>query len=228
MIEKQARGIAHLYRFLGLYSIPVLTLVTTVSVANIFVHGTLIARLQWPGVEIVWAVVFAAAIEVNIVRLFFEARLYHDRIAFRSGVILVIVACFALLIEGMQQSIGFDWHSPLAQIGIGTVIVLRVCVVGLLLAREGSRLATVVSCHHDRVSPKRSEGSVPRPAVIHEEISVSQEPVSSVPDVTYTDAVEQKMHELLQDGTSIRVTAKKVGVSPSAVQRYKNKKIRHT
>lgn len=140
-INKQATGIAALYTWLGLISIPVLTIVTVISVANVFVRGQL---AQGSFIETFWAVVFAAAIEVNIVRLFFEAKLHKDRWSFILGILLIFVAGIALTIEGLQQSIGFNWTDSHVQIGLGFVVSLRVLVVVVLLAREGSRLATML------------------------------------------------------------------------------------
>src|SRR6266568_620152 len=100
-ITKQARGIAKLYKWLGLYSIPVLTIVTIVSISNVFTHGELASDSH---VQFAWAIIFATAIEVNIVRLFFESKLDHDTGAFIIGIVLVIVVGTALLIEGLQQS----------------------------------------------------------------------------------------------------------------------------
>lgn len=140
-INKQARGIAALYTWLGLISIPVLTIVTIISVSNVFTRGQL-AQASW--IETTWAIIFAAAIEVNIVRLFFESRLNKDRGAFWLGVGLVFVAGIALTIEGLQQSIGFNWSNYYVQVVVGFVVGLRVLVVVLLLAREGSRLGTTI------------------------------------------------------------------------------------
>ncbi len=135
-----SRRIAKLYTWLGLVSILVLTVVTSISVANVFTRGQL---ASWPGLQFWWAVIFAAAIEVNIIRLFFDATYSNDAYAKRLGIGLVIVAGMALLIEGWQQSIGFDWGNSRLQVVIGFVVFLRVFVVVLLLAREGSRLGAM-------------------------------------------------------------------------------------
>lgn len=141
MFPHVSQRIAALYKLLGLLSIPLLTIVTIVSISNVFVRGQL---ATWQGLAFVWAVIFAAAIEVNIVRLFFEAKMNADKGAFTLGIILAIVAGAALLIEGLQQSIGFDWSNFVVQWTIGLVVFLRVLVVVLLLAREGSRLAVTM------------------------------------------------------------------------------------
>jgi hypothetical protein len=140
-INKQARGIAALYKWFGLYSIPLLTVVTIISISNVFTRGAL---ANSSGLEMAWAVVFATAIEVNIVRLFFEWKLDKDNGALVLGIGLVFVAGVALLIEGLQQSIGFTWSNLYVQIVVGVVVGLRVLVVVLLLAREGSRLASAM------------------------------------------------------------------------------------
>lgn len=140
-INKQARGIAALYKVFGLYSIPLLTVVTIISISNVFTRGQLASGSL---IETFWAVIFATAIEVNIVRLFFEWKLDKDNGAKWLGICLVLVAGIALLIEGLQQSIGFIWSNFYVQVVVGIVVGLRVFVVVLLLAREGSRLASAM------------------------------------------------------------------------------------
>src|SRR5438034_3675425 len=113
-----------------------------ISIANVFTRG-LVASSQ--GVQIAWAIIFAIAIEVNIFRLFFEWKQDSDRGALWLGIGLVFVAGVALLIEGLQQSIGFAWSNISVQVVIAIVIALRVGMVIVLVAREGSRLGAMLS-----------------------------------------------------------------------------------
>src|SRR5436190_18453649 len=101
MFPNLSRRIAKLYKWLGLISIPILTIVMVISISNGFTRG-LIASSQ--GVQIAWAIIFAIAIEVNILRLFFEWKQDSDRGALWLGIGLVFVAGVALLIAGLQQS----------------------------------------------------------------------------------------------------------------------------
>lgn len=232
-IRKQARVIVYLYKLLGLYSIPILTLVTIISISNVFVRGQL---ATWSWLEIVWAVIFAAAIEVNIVRLFFEWKLDNDQGAKWLGIILALVAGVALLIEGLQQSIGFDWSNIFVQSVIGLVIALRVLVVVLLLAREGSKLASsmgedvqpLYAClvHFAPPSPPESVQDIEH-TVIHDteqplHIVPAQKPVSQKRTVTAQQL--RKMRTLITTDPRIpvRTLADKVGVSPGTASKYKN------
>jgi hypothetical protein len=227
-ITKQARGIAKLYKWLGLYSIPVLTIVTIISISNVFVRGQL---ATWSWLEFVWAIVFAAAIEVNIVRLFFEAKLDNDKGAFVLGIVLAIVAGAALLIEGLQQSIGFDWNNIYVQWTVGIVVMLRVFVVVLLLAREGSKLASAV--HQDTQPMYACLVQFDAPA-LPEDVQIEQEVEQQLHIVhaqqsaqnkrTLPPAQIRKMRTILNtDPTiSVRKLAQQAGVSPSTAQNYKS------
>jgi hypothetical protein len=224
-ITKQAKWIAKLYKFFGLWSIPILTIATTISIANVFMHGQLASdtRLQFA-----WAVLFAAAIEVNIVRLFFEAKLDKDHGAFVLGIVLAIVAGAALLIEGLQQSIGFDWSNILVQWTVGIVVAARVIVVVWLLAREGSRLASSMI---DTAQPLTQIDTPAQPELIQElvqeEVQDTDTKLHIVPAQkkhTVTPAQLRKMRTLLTTDPRIpvRTLADKVGVSPGTAQKYKN------
>lgn len=121
------------YRFLGLLSIPALTVVTTISMANLFTAGR---AAQWDNVSIVWAWIYAAAIETNVVRLFTEKR----KASFALGLGLGVVTCIALQFEGMQQTGSMMWNSATVQILLPWIIGLRSILVYVLIAYEGRRL----------------------------------------------------------------------------------------
>jgi hypothetical protein len=215
-ITKQARWIAKLYKFLGLWSIPILTIATTISIANVFMRGQLASdtRLQFA-----WAVLFAAAIEVNIVRLFFEAKLDKDRGAFVLGIVLAFVAGVALIIEGLQQSIGFDWNNVYVQSFIGLVVALRVCVVVWLLAREGSKLASALSDTEQPIYACFVQFDTPKePEVIQKSV-----PIRVLPQHK-NNPTQNKIRAVLKSkpDVSIRTLAEKAGVSPGTAQKYKN------
>jgi hypothetical protein len=207
-IAKQSRGIARLYKFLGLWSIPVLTLVTIISISNVFTHGQLASGSL---VQMTWAVIFAAAIEVNIVRLFFESKLDKDRGAFVLGIVLAIVAGAALLIEGLQQSIGFDWANIVVQWTVGIVVGLRVLVVVLLLAREGAKLATVLSedvpplyaCLVQFDAPKPKLDPIPEPRI--ESIEEARPRILALPEPKpngHKEAIRDTIEKFMTEGRS--------------------------
>jgi hypothetical protein len=106
---------------------------------------------QFPLIAGIWAFIFAASIDVNIVRLFLEAyiakhqgQLKESRIAFWVGLGLACVTGAALLIEGLQQSIGLEWNDPILRFVIGLLIFLRVVLVVVLMAREGGKLGQII------------------------------------------------------------------------------------
>src|SRR5579884_3249233 len=148
-LTRQTRWIADAYRFVGLYSIPALTLVTVVSMMNVFTSG-MFSSYGW--IPSIWAFIFAATIDVNIVRLFLEAQIEKLRgnkrgsaIAFYVGLGLAIVTGAALLIEGLQQSIGLEWSNLALRWAIGILIFFRVGFVVVLMAREGGKLGQLVA-----------------------------------------------------------------------------------
>lgn len=140
-IIKQAKLIAYLYKWVGLYSTVLLTIVTIISMSNVFTSGTL---AHWSFVQDTWAIIFAAAIDVNIVRLFLEAHLEKSWGAYTIGIGLTCVTGAALLIEGLQQSIGLQWDNQIVQVTIGILISFRVLFVVVLMAREGTKLGKLV------------------------------------------------------------------------------------
>ncbi len=223
-ITGQAKGIAGLYKWLGLYSIPLLTIVTIISISNVFTRGQI---ANDPRLQTAWAIIFAAAIEVNIVRLFFEWKLDRDNGALWLGIGLVFVAGVALLIEGLQQSIGFGWGNFYLQFAVGSVIALRVFVVVLLLAREGSKLAfsvvesehLVYACpvhftKHESIQPVYTDSEQ---GVITEVNSEANTPVNTIPFTSKHLTVAQKRVLKVFDANrnaSMREIAKKAKVSP--------------
>lgn len=224
MFPNLSRRIAALYKWLGLISIPVLTIVTAVSVANVFTRGQL---AQSQTVQIWWAIIFAAAIEVNIVRLFFESKHDNDKAAKSLGIGLIIVAGVSLIIEGVQQSIGFDWNNVYMQGVVGGVVGLRVIVVMFLLAREGSRLATLLpdteqpmyACLVQFAPPIDTEVDT----VVVQQIDTPAVPIRMITSHK-TDTLTKVRAVLKNDpGVSVRTLASKAGVSPSTAQKYKNR-----
>ncbi len=137
----QARWIAGAYKLVGLWSIPLLTIVTIVSMANVFTSGQF---AQFPGISTAWAIIFSVAIDVNIVRLFVEAKLDKSWAAWWLGFGLCIVTGAALSIEGLEQSIGVVWTSQMIQTSITILVFCRVLLVILLMAREGAKLGTLL------------------------------------------------------------------------------------
>jgi len=229
MFPNLSRRIAALYKWLGLISIPVLTIVTAVSVANVFTRGQL-AQSQL--IQMVWAVIFAAAIEVNIVRLFFESKHDHDTAAKSLGIGLIIVAGVSLIIEGIQQSIGFDWSNIWAQGVVGSVVGLRVIVVMFLLAREGSRLATVLPdteqpmyvCLVQFAPPIDTEVDTVEESVLIQQIDTPPVSIHLITEHKNTDTLTKVRAVLKSDpGVSIRTLASKAGVSPNTAQKYKSR-----
>jgi len=139
-INTQAQWIAGAYKVIGLYAIPLLTAVTVISMTNVFSAGTFV---HWPYVSTIWAFIFALAIDVNIVRLFVEAKTDKSKMAFIVGLGLCIVTGAALFIEGLQQSIGIAWSDEKIQTAVGILVGCRVILVIVLMAREGLKLGEV-------------------------------------------------------------------------------------
>lgn len=147
-ITKQAKFIAYLYNFLGLWSIVLLTVCTIISMANVFTSGEF---ARWAWVTTAWALIFSATIDVNIVRMFVEG--YVERaqgqrvsgnIAYAIGGVLAVVTGAALFLEGVEQSIGLTWDSDIMHETLGVLLALRVICVVILMSREGRRLGHVV------------------------------------------------------------------------------------
>jgi len=148
-LTRQTRWIAQAYNFVGLYSIPLLTAVTIISMSNVFMQGYF---SQFPVISGAWAFIFAATIDVNIVRLFLESQVewrqgnkWTGWIAFGVGLGLATVTGVALFIEGLQQSIGLEWNDPTLKLVIAILIGLRVFLVVVLMAREGSKLGQMIA-----------------------------------------------------------------------------------
>lgn len=147
-IVKQARGIAYLYKVIGLYSTVLLTAITVVSMTNVFLSG---AFARYPWIAGTWAFVFAATIDLNIVRMFIEAAIERTQRTRRAWIPMVIgsglalITGAALFIEGVQQSVGFDWNSETVKRTLIVLILLRVFLVVVLMAREGTKLGTMLS-----------------------------------------------------------------------------------
>lgn len=228
-----SRRIAKLYVWFGLLSILVLTVVTSISVANVFTRGQL---AQSSDVQTAWAIIFAVAIEVNIVRLFFEARYDDDKHAKWLGIGLAIVAGVALLIEGLQQSIGVNWSSFAMQSVIGIVIFLRVVVVVFLLAREGSRLGATARANTTNDATQIYACPVTFHAPIEmtlpttvdiQEIDIPAPNVRQLPPPKSRDKMAQttatKIQAIYAKHPDIKddIVARKVGVSVRTVQRHK-------
>lgn len=135
-----SRFIIWVYNFLGLISIPILTIIIGFSMANVFLHGQLAGNEIW---QKVWAFVFAFAIEVNVVRLLFERRSKDDWNTLALAIGLGAVALVALMIESVQTSVGVDWNSGFMHWGVVVVLGLRVIMVMWLLVREGDRYGAV-------------------------------------------------------------------------------------
>lgn len=152
-LEKQTRWIASAYNVIGLYSIPCLTLVTIISMCNVFSGGYF---SRFPFISGLWAFIFAATIDVNIVRLFLEShcekvkgRVSSARTTFWVALGLSIVTGVALLVEGLQQSIGLLWTDETVKVSISLIIALRVVLVVVLMAREGCKLGAALVSHED-------------------------------------------------------------------------------
>ncbi len=150
-IVNQAKGITYVYKLIGLYSIVLLTVVTVVSMTNVFTSGEF---AQFPGIRNTWAFIFALAIDVNIVRLFVEGKLEKSKLAYGIGTGLAIVTGAALFIEGLQQSIGLQWGNEKVQIIITFLVGFRVLFVIVLMAREGTKLGNVLLHSHTDSSIK--------------------------------------------------------------------------
>lgn len=140
-IRGNAKWIVYAYKFIGLYAIPLLTLTAIVSLTNVFTAGEF---AQYPWIKNAWALMFSIAIDVNIVRLFVESKVDKSRWAFTIGIGLCIVTGAALLLEGLQQSIGLSWQSVPVQGTISIIVGLRVLLVIILMAREGRKLGDLV------------------------------------------------------------------------------------
>ena len=125
-------AIGNVYKFIGLYSIPVLTVATTISMVNVFTGGAL---SQWRWLEFVWAIVFSVAIEVNVSRLLSE----RTKLSVALGLCLAVVAGIALIIEGLQQTIGVSWDNVWLHRAVVFSIILRVVVVVALMAVEAHK-----------------------------------------------------------------------------------------
>lgn len=152
-LTKQTRWIASAYNFIGLYSIPLLTLVTVISMTNVFSSGYF---SQYPFISGLWAFIFAATIDVNIVRLFLESHcekvkghVSSARTTFWVALGLSIVTGVALLVEGLQQSIGLSWNDGTVKVFISLIIALRVILVVVLMAREGCKLGASLVSHEE-------------------------------------------------------------------------------
>lgn len=157
-IQFQARMLVYIYKLVGLYSIPALTLVTIVSMTNVFTSGQF---AQWWWINAAWALIFSATIDVNIVRLFVESAIewkqghkFQSAISFLIGAGLGAVTGAALLLEGKQQSIGLNWESERIKWVILGLIAVRIALVIVLMAREGVRLgAWLATWLEDDVKP---------------------------------------------------------------------------
>jgi hypothetical protein len=108
---------------------------------NIFTAGEF-AQYAW--IKNTWAFIFALAIDVNIVRLFLESSIERSKSAFYIGLGLAAVTGAALLIEGLQQSIGVQWSDQTVQFMIACLIGCRVVLVVVLMAREGYKLGKLI------------------------------------------------------------------------------------
>ncbi len=136
-IQRQGHFIALVYKVVGFYSIPLLTVATIISLTNVFTTGSLVTIT---GVQLAWAILFSAAIEVNSVRLFIESAIDDSKTDFGIAIVLTIVAGAALFVEGLQQTTGFDWSNLWVRIVIGFLLAARVVCVMILLGREGRKL----------------------------------------------------------------------------------------
>jgi len=225
MFPNLSRRIAALYKWLGLISILVLTVATFISVANVFMRGQL---AQSYNVQMAWAFIFAAAIEVNIFRLFFEWRHDNDEGAKWLGIGLVLVAGVALSIEGLQQSIGFNWSDWRIQLVIGIVVILRVVMVTWLLGREGSRLGLMV--RDDATKVYACGVSFPAPIVVSEPMpepttQEMTEPIHLVtpPKARVSQTTATRIRAIVAKQPDIKIDdlARKAGVSVRTAQRHK-------
>ena len=128
------RKIVDFYRLLGLLSIPVITIVTTISMANLFTAGQ---AANIDGISGTWAWLYAAAIETNVMRLFTEKR-WSSRLL---GLGLGLVAVAALQIESLQQTKILNWNDPTLHAWLPYILLLRNVLVYILVAYEGVRLS---------------------------------------------------------------------------------------
>jgi hypothetical protein len=224
MFPNLSRRIAALYKWLGLISILVLTVATFISVANVFMRGQL---AQSYNVQMAWSFIFAAAIEVNIFRLFFEWRHDNDEGAKWLGIGLVLVAGVALSIEGLQQSIGFNWSDWRIQVVIGIVIILRVVMVTWLLGREGSRLGLMVrddatNIHACQVSfPAPVVMTEPAPTVVQEIDMPAPQQLRIMPPKQQNTATRIRAIVAKNPDIKLEDLARKAGVSVRTAQRHK-------
>jgi hypothetical protein len=238
-ITKQAKAIAYLYKLVGLYSIVLLTVVTIISMTNIFTAG---AFAQYTWTKNTWAFIFSLAIDVNIVRLFIEARIERSKSAYTIGLGLAAVTGAALLIEGLQQSIGVQWSSQGVQSVIALLIAFRVVFVVVLMAREGYKLGKLIEVAvkppvQESVLPEQDTTSKPEqvytpsiPLEIEQERTEERTPVhpektkrTPLKVVHSQDTNEQKIRELLEHdrSRSARSIAKQVKCSPSTANKWR-------
>ena len=227
-ITRQARSIGYMYKWIGLYSIVLLTGVTVVSMTNIFTSGEF-AQYVW--IKNAWAFIFAMAIDVNIVRLFIEARIEHSKSAYTIGLGLAAVTGAALLIEGLQQSIGIQWGNQSVQIVIGVLIAFRVLFVVVLMAREGYKLGKLIQQSVvQSVLPATNTPVLPQNASTGgstEEISTPNTPNTKQNkqrvSLKIVQSPEQKIRAILREDStiSVRKLAEKAGCTPATAAKWK-------
>ncbi len=176
MLLKLQLKLVDVYRLAGTLTTVALTLATLISMSNVFSYGVLIKQSTFvPGL---WAFVYSASIDVNVVRLFIESsiewsinRLSSVIDAFiASGLGGCVVA--ALYVESLQSSLHLQWSDPLLLKVISFIVFVRVIFVFLLMAREGICLGQAVvstfrsstrnrtRLHTDTVNPKNERDPI--------------------------------------------------------------------
>jgi hypothetical protein len=204
------RFIIGIYRFLGLLSIPALTVVTTISMANLFTAGH---AAQWDNISVIWAWVYAAAIETNVIRLFTEKR----KASFALGLGLGVVTCIALQFEGMQQTGSMMWNNPTVQMLLPWIIALRSILVYVLIAYEGRRL----------VSSEQNVSAQPTRLTVLKNVLIDRAIERVVPSAQIESTEQPKQIEQPQSKQSAKLHVVKVIQDTAPLERVKRVLIEH-
>lgn len=209
-LSRQTRCIANAYTATGLYSVPLLTLVTVISMTNVFTSGYF---SRYPGIGGLWAFIFAATIDVNIVRLFLESHCERvkgnvsaSRMAFWVALGLAIVTGAALLVEGLQQSIGVQWTDGTVKGFIGVLIAARVILVVVLMAREGCKLGAALVQNEPVAVPFTQELKPPQ-APLHQmpmKHDEEQSPAEEKPTLQIREGVKEQEERVSDEQVSCR------------------------
>lgn len=176
MLLKLQLRLVDMYRLAGTLTTVALTVATLISMSNVFSYGGLIK--QYTFTSGLWAFVYSASIDVNVVRLFIESSIEWSINRLSSVVDAFIAtglgACVvaALYVESLQSSLHLQWSDPGLLNVISFIVSIRVIFVFLLMAREGIGLGQSVVCtlrsstrnrtrlHTDTVNPKNERDPI--------------------------------------------------------------------